>query len=672
MLRGLLNHFDRHERQLVFRSAVVGAIVWLIVFTLKTAVHEVEHATLHFLEEASLNIVWLYLLSFLLVGALIVATISRFGSTIIHYQDDDGHIHELIDVEGDGLERAISLYYASEPTFEQTLTGAGEAGVDVRWKMPSFSLALRKFVATLATLGSGGSGGLEASVTLIGESVAAGIFKPRLRREGWLAKRFDWMGPSDPDDLQTAQLSGIAAAVATLLGAPFTAAFFATEVMYRRRPIIEKLVYSLVSALVAFFLNATAPALLNQTALAQQFGIHFENKPIFHIEEITRPDIANWRYILLICMMCVVISLVSIQFAKLRKLVDGWFHHYQQNVYLRHFSGAIITGVIALLVLFGLTLAAQNNLFGIGESEAKHALSLVLGTGETVIDSALSGELLLAVAVIALVARILAVLSTIGSGGSAGLLVPSLFFGTMIATVFVQGPELIGLSDFSFQADHIIIPAMVSSLVAIVNVPLAAILFATEAFGGVWMVPAIVAMVVSNIFAYNTSIYRTQREQYETRQILPGYSIHRLPVPAKWETETLASLDMRRNYDVNVIGWLEYEAADGLPHVRLSADANLPLNRGDILVVLGKDEDLKRLEQVAEGIEPFSPPSQIAAEPEIIPEPQPEPETAKDDGTFEEIMAEVDGVEGSESQVTDADPIGADLEKAEGDDEKSE
>ena len=598
MIRGLLNHFDRHERALVFRSVLVGAVVWLVVFSLKTAVHELEHFTLHFLEEASVALLAPYLIGFLLVGALIVALISRFGSSVVHYRDKSGHIHELIDVEGDGLERAISLYYASEPTFEQSILGA--EGVDVRWKLPALSLAVRKFVATLATLGSGGSGGLEASVTLIGESLAAAIFKPRFRKGSFMSRVFRPLGPSDPDDLQTAQLSGIAAAVATLLGAPFTAAFFATEVMYRRRPIIEKLVYSLIAALVAFFLNTTAPFYLNQTPLATQLGINFENKPIFHLDTVVRPPLVDWHYILMLVLMCIVISLVSTQFARLRALIDGWFHHYQQNIFLRHFTGAIITGLIALAVFFGLRGLESIELFGVGEYEVEHALPLVLGTGESVVDSALNGELILAVAIIALIARIFATLSTIGSGGSAGLLIPSLFFGTMIATVFVKAPVVLGLPEtFHFEAGLLAIPAMAASLVAIVNVPLAAILFVTEAFGGAWMVPALIAMVVSNIFAYNVSIYRTQREEYAQRQILPGYSVYRFPIPNKWDGETLASLHMRRNFNVNVIGWVEREASDGLPHVRLSADAHLPLQEGDILVVLGKDEDLSRLETSA-------------------------------------------------------------------------
>ncbi|MCB0037337.1 MAG: chloride channel protein, partial [Anaerolineales bacterium] len=234
--------FDAHEQRLVVQSLIVGAVVWLIVFALKTAVHEVGHQVLHFIEEQPPALLVPILFGSLIIGAVIVASLARYKASVIHYRDGEGQIHELIDVEGDGLERAISLYYASEPTFENAILG--QEGVDVRWKLPTFSLALRKFVATLATLGSGGSGGLEASVTLIGESVSAGLFKPRDRihiETKAAAKAWHWWEATDPDDLQTAQLCGISAAVSTLFGAPFAAAFFATEVMYRRRPIIEKL-----------------------------------------------------------------------------------------------------------------------------------------------------------------------------------------------------------------------------------------------------------------------------------------------------------------------------------------------------------------------------------------------------------------------------------------------
>ena len=586
MWRQFSTYFDAQERRLVFQSIVVGAVVWAVVYALKTAVHELGHASLHYLETIG-PLYWTILAVFglLFIGALIVAGIARYASTVVHYRDDEGHIHELIDVEGDGLERAISLYYTSEPTFEQSILG--DEGVDVRWKMPTFSLAIRKFVATLATLGSGGSGGLEASVTLIGESLSAGLFKPRQTFDGRLDRFWSWWGSSDPDHLQTAQLSGIAAAVATLLGAPFTAAFFATEVMYRRRPIIEKLVYSLISALVAFFLNTIANSLISGSSLA-----HFETSTLFKVEEIVLPPLGNWRYYALLVIMSVAIAIVSIWFARLRAWVDHWFHHNQPNVWVRHLTGAAITGAIAIGVLIFIRVAGSYGWFGFDSHTADHALSLVLGTGESVINDALAGKVILAIAIIALVAKMFATLATIGSGGSAGLLVPSLFFGTMIATIVAQIPVMLGYPEWSFSPLTLIAPAMTASLVAIVNVPLAAILFVVESFSGGYMVPAIIALLISNILAFNGGIYRTQREKYSERQILPGYGVRRLAVPLKWDARTMAELNLRSRFDVNVIGWVENESDDGLPHVRLSADAHRPLNAGDTLVVLGTDAAL--------------------------------------------------------------------------------
>ena len=586
MLRQISTYFDAQERRLVFQSIVIGAVVWAVVYVLKTAVHELGHATLHYLEEIE-NLPWAITAIFglLFIGALFVAFIARYLSHVVHYRDSEGHIHELIDVEGDGLERAISLYYASEPTFEQSILG--NEGVDVRWKLPTISLAIRKFIATLATLGSGGSGGLEASVTLIGESLSAGLFKPRQQIGGRFDRFWSWWSSSDPDDLQTAQLSGIAAAVATLLGAPFTAAFFATEVMYRKRPIIEKLVYSLISALVAFFLNTIANSIITGRSLTR-----FDTTTLFKVDQIVLPPLGNWRYYVLLAIMSVAISLVSIEFARLRAWVDHWFHHNQKNVWIRHLTGAAITGAIAILVMVFLQIAGSYGWFGFDDHTADHALSLVLGTGESVINDALSGDLLLTIALIALVAKMFATLATIGSGGSAGLLVPSLFFGTMIATITAQTPAALGYADWTFSPLVLIAPAMTASLVAIVNVPLAAILFVVESFSGGYMVPALIALIISNIFAYNSSIYRTQREKYKERQILPGYAVSRLPVPLKWDAKSLIDLNLRQRFDVNVIGWVEQESDDGLPHVRLSADASRPLNAGDILVVLGTESDL--------------------------------------------------------------------------------
>ncbi|MCA9981827.1 MAG: chloride channel protein, partial [Anaerolineales bacterium] len=241
---------------------------------------------------------------------------------------------------------------------------------------------------------------------------------------------------------------------------------------------------------------------------------------------------------------------------------------------------------------------AQIPWLSVDSHTSEHGLHLIMGTGEAPIHSALVGELALSVAVIALVGKMVATLTTITSGGSAGLLIPSIYFGTMIATIFVQFPRLLGLDAWSFPAMTLVVPAMTASLVSIVNVPLAAIMFAVEGFSGSYLVPAMLALVISTLLAQRNSIYRTQRERVEKRQILPGYGVRRISVPPSWEGQTLTQLDLRRQYEVNVIGWVEQADDAGLPRVRLDADANLPLSASDILVVLGRAEDLNRFTAV--------------------------------------------------------------------------
>lgn len=220
----------------------------------------------------------------------------------------------------------------------------------------------------------------------------------------------------------------------------------------------------------------------------------------------------------------------------------------------------------------------------------------MLGPGETAVSLALAGEMTLTLALIALFAKMLGTLATIGSGGSAGLLVPSLFFGTMVAAA---------LADlFGYEPMLLIIPAMTASLVSIVNVPLAAILFTVEVFSAAYMLPALVVLVVASILAHDNTIYRTQREKLGKRQILPGVSTRRVPVPPAWAGQTLVELNFRQRFDLNVIGMLEVHGTDGNPHIRLEASATTPLEAGDILVVLGADEKLAALEAAITGSQP--------------------------------------------------------------------
>jgi chloride channel protein, CIC family len=551
-------YFNATERRLVTRSIVIGALVWIIVLALKSAAQWTFYSVVDWVDAGPSP--WMILLP-LSVGALIMTFFSRFRTSTVDYRDSEGHVRQLRDVEGDGLERAIALYYASEPGLEHTLLG--QEGADVRWQLPTFSLVIRKFLATLATLGSGGSGGLTASASLIGESVAAGLFKPRQRAAhlthqfGISPRLWHWWRSSGPDELQTAQLSGIAAAVATLLGAPFASAFFAIEVMYRRRPVIEKLLYALLSALVAFFLS----------------HLFVGQITLFTVAHFVRPPETIGYYAALI-LLAILISQIGVYFGWMRAQTSRFFRSGRFTDLQRNLTGFLLTGVIGAGVA---VISGQR-------------LDLVMGVGQTTINVALAGDLPLQIALLAFIGKLLATLATVGSGGSAGLLVPSIFLGAMIASMLA--------SIFGFAPSQLIIPAVTASLVSIVNVPIAATLLVIELFGSAYLVPSLVVLVLTLIFTHHTSIYRTQREVDEKREILPGYSVHRVVVPPAWTGKSVADLQIRSRYGLNVIGLLEMQA-DGRPGdhgLALNPAVDRPLRQGDILLLLGQDEVLNKFE----------------------------------------------------------------------------
>ncbi|MCA9927734.1 MAG: hypothetical protein KC419_04630, partial [Anaerolineales bacterium] len=190
--------------------------------------------------------------------------------------------------------------------------------------------------------------------------------------------------------------------------------------------------------------------------------------------------------------------------------------------------------------------------------------------------------------------------------------VPSLFFSTMVAAVF-------GDIFTEYQPMMFIIPAMTASLVSIVNVPLAAILFTVELYGTSYMVPALIMLVIASVFAHDHTIYRTQRERHDGRQIMPGVGSRRIRVPVSWVGQTLIDLDFRNQFDLNVIGLMEYRDESGIPRVRLNTSSTTPLEMGDVLVVLGRDEKLEVLDETVRRLStPAEKPSDNP-EPDIVP-----------------------------------------------------
>jgi CIC family chloride channel protein len=458
---------DKEQLFLIGQSIAIGLIVWVAIFMLKELVHWSFQGVLRWIDSMASPF---FLFVPLLFGAIILAVISKYWSETIEYTTGDGEHRTINDTEGDGIERTILLYYASDPE------EVSRFELSPRWKLPTIGLAVRKFIGTVATLGSGGSGGLEASSALVGENLAAWFHKLRSKLPAELNEEpaESWRRPN-VDHLQIAQLSGVAAAITVLMGTPLAAAFFATEVMYRDRDLYQKLFYTLISALVARLVSAFVAG----------------TRPLmFTVESIQDPP-KSFVYILILMVMIIGITLVGQIYRLLNVKVNDWFQK-MANPYIRLLTGAAFTGLIAILTFY-----LSREFFS-----TERGLELVLGSGESVIQLALVNELVLGLALMGLLAKMAASLITIGSGGSAGLLVPALFFGTMVAASFGNL--------FSLETITLMPAAMTASLIALVNTPLAAILFAIEIFGAKYMVPILLALVVTWLLSNPKTIYRTQ------------------------------------------------------------------------------------------------------------------------------------------------------------------
>jgi len=74
-------------------------------------------------------------------------------------------------------------------------------------------------------------------------------------------------------------------------------------------------------------------------------------------------------------------------------------------------------------------------------------------------------------------------------------------------------------------------------------------------------------------------------------ELSPDYSIVETAIPKRWIGKTLKELDVRRTYEVNVVGLKEGEEG----RVEITPNPDMPLKEGMILMLIGANEALERI-----------------------------------------------------------------------------
>jgi chloride channel protein, CIC family len=321
-----------------------------------------------------------------------------------------------------------------------------------------------KFAASIISLGSGGSGGREGPISLIGAGFGS-----------WFAGR---MGLT-ARDRRILLAAGIAGGIAAVFRAPLAAAIFAAEVLYRG-PDLESdvLIPAFIAAVVGYLvgtigLEVLGPLVGHQAALAST---------LFQPPQVGF-RVGDWMHLggyTLVALACAMISrwFIAVQHGAVKR-----FNDLALPFWAKPALGALGAGLvaIALLMLAGVILGSHQ--------EARITLG-VIGSGYGVMHWLFAAHAdehhhLIIAGLLASIALCKAVTTalTVGSGGSAGLFGPSIVIGG--CTGGAIGYALIGLPIAPSPAACVMM-GMAGVLAATHRTPVAALLMVSE-IAGTWL-----------------------------------------------------------------------------------------------------------------------------------------------------------------------------------------
>lgn len=242
-------------------------------------------------------------------------------------------------------------------------------------------LAPIKGLASVATLGSGGSGGWEGPTALIGAGVGAFFSK-------------HWK--LDARERRLLLLAGVAGGIGAIFQSPFGGALFAAEVLYCSTAIeISALLPCIIASMVGYATFTSISDHPSRIALTEPFTFHLG----FDIP---------WLLLLCLCS-----ALIGMFFVKI--LENGhnrFFERLSIPSFLKPALGGLLLGCIALF------------------------LPQVRGGGYDYFQVLVEGQLTLGLVFALLIAKMFATMFTLSSGGSGGRIVPSLFIGGLLGCAF--------------------------------------------------------------------------------------------------------------------------------------------------------------------------------------------------------------------------------------------
>lgn len=323
---------------------------------------------------------------------------------------EDGHgpfrpwLLLILPALGAGLAGWLAHRFAPE-----VLGGGGDAAIRVFHRRDAITrkrVPLVKAVASILTLGTGGSGGREGPTMQIGSSMGSLVAR-------WLR--------TTPRERRILYVAGIAAGVAAVFRTPLGAALFATEVLYRDD----------------FESDALIPAVL-ASVVGYSVGLPFGESSQLFAHAASYPFVpAHLPYFALLALFEVALGLTFLRALKTARTTVA---RLPGPAWIRPGVGGLALGVMAtpLLWLLGTRLGRPGGGFGIlggGYGAAQVAI-----TGAEWLPDGWRGVQVLAVLCLL---KLAASSFTVGTGGSAGDFAPSIVLGGLMGGAFGRAAQLV-------------------------------------------------------------------------------------------------------------------------------------------------------------------------------------------------------------------------------------
>ncbi|MCY3635438.1 MAG: chloride channel protein [bacterium] len=373
-----------------------------------------------------------------------------------------------------------------------------------------------KLLAGVATIGLGGSVGLEGPSVYAGATVGhstQGLFSRWLRRE----------------EAKMLLTAGAAAGIAAVFKTPATGVIFALEAPYRddvaRRALLPALLASASGYLVYVAALGTDPVI--------DLGSHSGNLSIIHLGGGA--------------LLGLVAGLGGRGFAWLVRQAKELEQRYPSMVRIL-VGGAVLAGLVVA-------------------TEAVFDQPLSLGPGVEATEWLRDGEHTLLLIGALLAFRVVATLTTVGAGGTGGLFIPLAVQGVIVGSFVGQA---LGTADIGLYRTL----GLAAFLGAGYRAPITAVMFVAESTGtSVFVVPALIAAAVSQLVAGSSSVASYQLDKreglVERRLALPltsALTTDTLTVPPDATVSELVYIHLlgRREREVPVVDGGAYLGMCGL------------------------------------------------------------------------------------------------------------